>query len=61
MVVGVTPCLDLTHFFFSLLSPNCSVKSRDSGDSVGLRNRTCETMFSNLSAVRPAPSLWILG
>lgn len=61
MVVGVTPCLNLTHFFFSLLSPNCSVNSRNSGDSVGLRNKTCETTFSSLSTVRPAPSLWISG
>ncbi|XP_036153503.1 protein phosphatase 1 regulatory subunit 14D isoform X1 [Myotis myotis] len=41
----------------SLLSPNCSVNSRNSGDSVGLRNKTCDTTFSSLSTVRPAPSL----
>lgn len=55
--MGVMLCFDLTRFSLSLLSLSCSVNSRNSGDSVGLRNKPCETTFSGLSTAKRALTL----
>ncbi|XP_057577706.1 protein phosphatase 1 regulatory subunit 14D isoform X5 [Hippopotamus amphibius kiboko] len=46
---------------WSLLSLSCSVNSRNFGDSVGLRNKPCETTFISFSTARSALNPWILG